>query len=98
MPAGDLQGSTFTISNFGSYAGRFASPIINYPEAGILAVGRMREGVVVSKGMMGVGKLLPLSLVSDHRVIDGGTATLFLNKIIELLQSPDVLLPTDLNL
>lgn len=98
IPMGDLQGSTFTISNFGSYAGRFASPIINYPEAGILAVGRMREGVVVSKGMMGVGKLLPLSLVSDHRVIDGGTATLFLNKVIELLQSPDVLLPTDLQI
>jgi pyruvate dehydrogenase E2 component (dihydrolipoamide acetyltransferase) len=98
IPMGDLQGSTFTISNFGSYAGRFASPIINYPEAGILAVGRMREGVVVKHGMLGVGKLLPLSLVSDHRVIDGGTATLFLNKIVELLQNPDVLLPTNLQI
>lgn len=98
IPASDLQGSTFTISNFGSYAGRFASPIINYPEAAILAVGRMREGVVVHNGMMGVGKLLPLSLVSDHRVIDGGTATLFLNKIVELMQNPDVLLPTNLGI
>ena len=98
IPAGDLQGSTFTISNFGSYAGRFASPVINYPEAGILAVGRMREGVVVRDGLMGVGKLLPLSLVSDHRVIDGGTATLFLSKIIELLENPDVLLPTNLGI
>ena len=91
-------GSTFTISNFGSYAGRFASPIINYPEAGILAVGRMREGVVVRNGMMGVGKLLPLSLVSDHRVVDGGTATLFLNQVIELLQTPEALLPSSLGL
>ncbi len=98
IPMGDLQGSTFTISNFGSYAGRFASPIINYPESGILAVGRMREGVVVRNGMIGVGKLLPLSLVSDHRVIDGGTATLFLAKIVELLQNPDVLLPSNLQL
>ena len=89
----DLEGSTFTVSNFGSYAGRFATPVINYPEAGILAVGRMREGVVVKNGMMGVGKLLPLSLTCDHRVIDGGTATMTLAKIIELLQSPDALLP-----
>ena len=94
IPASDMAGSTFTISNFGSYAGRFASPILNYPEVGILAVGRMREGVVVRNGMMGVGKLLPLSLVCDHRVVDGGTATMFLNQIITLLQSPDVLLPS----
>ena len=93
VPQKDLQGSTFTVSNFGSYAGRFATPVINYPEAGILAVGRMREGVVVKNGMMGVGKLLPLSLTCDHRVIDGGTATMTLNAIIGLLQDPDVLLP-----
>ena len=67
-------GSTFTISNFGSLGGRFGTPIINYPEAGILAVGRAREGVVVRDGMLGVGKLLPLSLSADHRVIDGATA------------------------
>ena len=89
----DLEGSTFTVSNFGSYAGRFATPVINYPEAGILAVGRMREGVIVKNAMMGVGKLLPLSLTCDHRVIDGGTATMTLAKIIELLQEPDTLLP-----
>ena len=89
----DLEGGTFTVSNFGSYAGRFATPVINYPEAGILAVGRMREGVVVKNGMMGVGKLLPLSLTCDHRVIDGATATMTLAKVIELLQSPDSLLP-----
>ena len=93
IPKENLEGGTFTVSNFGSYAGRFATPIINYPEAGILAVGRMREGVVVKNGMMGVGKLLPLSLTSDHRVIDGGTATMTLNKIMELLQTPDSLLP-----
>lgn len=94
VPREDLEGSTFTISNFGSYAGRFATPIINYPESGILAVGRMRDGVVVKSGMLGVGKLLPLSLTSDHRVIDGATATMTLNKVIELLQTPDTLLPT----
>lgn len=93
IPQQELQGSTFSISNFGSYAGRFATPVINYPEAGILAIGRMREGVVVKDGMMGVGKLLPLSLTCDHRVIDGGTATMALNAVIRLLQDPDTLLP-----
>jgi pyruvate dehydrogenase E2 component (dihydrolipoamide acetyltransferase) len=93
IPPGELQGSTFTISNFGSMGGRFGTPIINYPEAAILAVGRAREGVVVRRGMLGVGKLLPLSMSCDHRVIDGATAATALSKIIDLLQSPDELLP-----
>ncbi|MBA4119271.1 MAG: 2-oxo acid dehydrogenase subunit E2 [Isosphaera sp.] len=71
-----LVGSTFTISNVGSHAGRFATPVINYPEVAILAVGRAREGVVVRDGMLGVGRLLPLSLACDHRVVDGATAAL----------------------
>ena len=91
----DLTGSTFTISNVGSLAGRFATPIINYPEVGILAVGRARDGVVVRHKMLGVGKLLPLSLSCDHRVIDGGMAALLLARIIELLQSPDQLIPAE---
>jgi len=93
IPANELSGSTFTISNFGSLGGRFGTPIINYPEAGILAVGRAREGVVVRRGMLGVGKLLPLSLSADHRVIDGATSSTALAKIMELLQTPDELLP-----
>jgi pyruvate dehydrogenase E2 component (dihydrolipoamide acetyltransferase) len=88
-----LSGSTFTISNIGPMGGRFGTPIINYPEAGILAIGRAREGVVVRDGMLGVGKLLPLSLSADHRVIDGAAAATALAKIIGLLQSPEELLP-----
>jgi pyruvate dehydrogenase E2 component (dihydrolipoamide acetyltransferase) len=87
-----LMGSTFTISNVGSHAGRFATPIINYPEVGILAVGRARDGVVVRNGMIGVGKLLPLSLACDHRVVDGAAAALMLARVIELLQNPEGLL------
>lgn len=93
IPPHRLTGSTFTISNFGAMGGRFGTPIINYPEAGILAVGRAHEGVVVRQGMLGVGKLLPLSLSADHRVIDGATASTALARIIELLQTPDELLP-----
>jgi pyruvate dehydrogenase E2 component (dihydrolipoamide acetyltransferase) len=93
IPPHRLTGSTFTISNFGAMGGRFGTPIINYPEACILAVGRAREGVVVRHGMLGLGKLLPLSLSADHRVIDGATAATALARIIELLQTPDELLP-----
>jgi pyruvate dehydrogenase E2 component (dihydrolipoamide acetyltransferase) len=93
IPRDELAGSTFTISNVGSYAGRFATPVINYPEVAILAAGRAREGVVVRGGMMGVGKLLPLSLAADHRVVDGATAAMALDRAIQLLQDPDELLP-----
>jgi len=87
-----LMGSTFTISNVGSHAGRFATPIINYPEVGILAVGRARDGVVVRGGGIAVGKLLPLSLACDHRVVDGAQAALMLARLIELLSKPEDLL------
>ncbi|MFG0282874.1 MAG: dihydrolipoamide acetyltransferase family protein [Phycisphaerales bacterium JB039] len=92
IPREQLIGSTFTISNVGSHAGRFATPIINYPEVAILAVGRGREGMVVRDGWFRVGKLLPLSLACDHRVVDGATAALLLARIIELLEAPDQLL------
>ena len=87
-----LSGSTFTISNVGSHAGRFATPIINYPEVGILAVGRTREGMVVNHGTFRVGKLMPLSLACDHRVVDGATAALALAEIVRLLQDPEQLM------
>ena len=96
IPREQLLGSTFTISNVGSHAGRFATPIINYPEVGILAVGRGRQAPVIRQTEMGpsfaIGMMLPLSLACDHRVVDGATAALALAKIIELLQDPEQLL------
>lgn len=96
IPREQLLGSTFTISNVGSHAGRFATPIINYPEVGILAVGRGRQAPVIRQTNGGpafaIGMLLPLSLACDHRVVDGATAALALARIIELLESPEQLL------
>lgn len=85
IPRDRLMGSTFTISNVGSHAGKFATPIINYPEVGILALGKVYDGVVVRDGQAQVGKLMPLSLACDHRVVDGATAALALAEIIKLL-------------
>lgn len=92
IPRDLLMGSTFTISNVGSYAGRFATPIINYPEVAILGVGRVRDGVVVKDGMLKIAKIMPLSLAADHRVVDGAEAARFLQHVIDLLQAPEGLL------
>lgn len=87
-PREALMGSTFTISNVGSHAGRFATPVINYPEVAILAVGKAYDGVVVRNGQAVVAKVMPLSLACDHRVVDGATAALALAEIVRSLQEP----------
>ncbi len=92
IPREQLMGSTFTISNVGSHAGRFATPVINYPEVAILAIGKAYDGAVVQDGQLMVGKLMPLSLACDHRVVDGATAALALAEIVESLQNPESLL------
>ncbi|MCH7790742.1 MAG: 2-oxo acid dehydrogenase subunit E2 [Planctomycetes bacterium] len=92
IPRDQLVGSTFTISNVGSHAGRYATPIINYPEVAIIAIGRARDGMVFNNGWFRVGTLLPLSLACDHRVVDGAIAASALAQIIRLLQDPEQLL------
>ncbi len=92
IPRDQLMGSTFTISNVGSHAGKFATPVINSPEVAILAVGKAYDGVVVRDGQAMVGRVLPLSLACDHRVVDGATAALALAEIVESLQCPESLL------
>jgi pyruvate dehydrogenase E2 component (dihydrolipoamide acetyltransferase) len=62
------------------------------PEVAIIAVGRARDGVVVRNGAIAVGKMLPLSLACDHRVVDGAAAALALAEIIRLLQDPEQLM------
>ena len=88
VPADQLKGATFTLSNFGKFAGRFASPIIVPPMVAILAVGRLYEGVVSEKGSIAVHRLLPLSLSFDHRAVTGGEATRFLGAVMDALHKP----------
>ena len=80
-----LKGATITLSNFGKFAGRFASPIIVPPMVAILAVGRLYEGAVSEKGKIQSHRLLPLSLSFDHRAVTGGEATRFLGAVMESL-------------
>jgi len=88
----DLQGGTFTITNIGSLGGTFATPIINYPEVAILALGKSYDAVVPTEGKLAIRKLLPVSLSFDHRLIDGAMAAKFVNEIKRHLENPDALL------
>jgi pyruvate dehydrogenase E2 component (dihydrolipoamide acetyltransferase) len=88
VPSEKLKGATITLSNFGKFAGRFASPIIVPPMVAILAVGRLYEAPVVNQGKIEPHRMLPLSLSFDHRAVTGGEATRFLGAVIESLQEP----------
>ncbi|MEK7688853.1 MAG: dihydrolipoamide acetyltransferase family protein, partial [Deltaproteobacteria bacterium] len=85
----ELKGSTFTISNFGSFGGTYATPIINYPDVAILGTGKISDRPWVKDGQIVIRKIISLSLTFDHRVIDGAEAAQFLNKIIGYLEDPD---------
>jgi pyruvate dehydrogenase E2 component (dihydrolipoamide acetyltransferase) len=84
----DMKDGTFTITSYGSIGGKYAVPVINYPQAGILGIGRMSPQPIVKDGELAVGNTLPLSLSVDHRIVDGGDVTRFLNDIISYLNEP----------
>jgi pyruvate dehydrogenase E2 component (dihydrolipoamide acetyltransferase) len=88
----DMQSGTCTISNIGSAGGNLATPIINYPEAAILCVGRIEEKPIVKSGEITVAPVLSLSLSFDHRIIDGVTGQSAMNEIKNILRDPDRLL------
>ena len=80
-----LYGATITLSNFGMFAGRYATPIVVPPQVAILGTGKIYEGAVIKEQKIIVGKILPLSLTFDHRAITGGEATRFMKVVIESL-------------
>jgi pyruvate dehydrogenase E2 component (dihydrolipoamide acetyltransferase) len=84
----EIRGGTFTISNFGSFSGIFGNPMILPPQVGILGIGRVHEQPVVREGKIVPAALLPLSLVVDHRLIDGVYACRFLARFMELISKP----------
>lgn len=88
----DLQGGTFTVTNYGAIGGVYGTPVTNYPQIAILGMGRVRDLAVVRKGQVLVRQMLPLSLTYDHQVVDGAEATRFLNLVISYLEDPDLML------
>ncbi len=85
----ELTGSTFTITSLGALGGVLATPILNYPEVGILGVHRItRRPVIRPDGTVGSAELMNLSISLDHRVIDGLEGAQFLSVVKGFLEDP----------
>jgi pyruvate dehydrogenase E2 component (dihydrolipoamide acetyltransferase) len=89
VPPEDLRANTITLSNYGSIAGRYASPVVLPPTVAILGAGKIMKQVVVVDDKPAVRRMLPLSLTFDHRAVTGGEAGRFLNAVIADLQRRD---------
>lgn len=87
-----VKGSTFSITNYGSFGASFGTPMINHPEAAILGVGRIMQKPVVQNGEVTIRWMMPLTLAFDHRIVDGGDAGRFMATLTGSLASFDVLL------
>ena len=88
----EVSGSTFTLNNVGSFGGSTGTPIINYPEVAILAVGRIEEKAIVEHGAVIVRPIMPLALSFDHRLIDGASSGAFMTRFKELVEHPQQLM------
>ncbi|WP_372832593.1 dihydrolipoamide acetyltransferase family protein [Pontibacterium sp.] len=86
IPPKELQGATITLSNFGTIAGRYASPVVVPPQVAILGAGVIRDQAVAVDGEVVVRRVLPLSLTFDHRAATGGEAARFMREIIRVLE------------
>lgn len=84
----DWEGNTFTISNLGMFGIEEFTAIINPPDACILAVGGIKETVIVKNGQMQVGNVMKVTLSCDHRVVDGAVGSAFLLTLKGLLEDP----------
>lgn len=90
----DLSGGTFTITNLGMFGVEGFTPVINLPECCILGVGRIVRKPIVCDDLdtVAVRPMMTISLVFDHRVIDGAPAARFLDRIAQLIEDPLLLL------
>ncbi len=89
----ELTGSTFTISSLGTIGGVLATPIINFPEVGVLGVHAIRKTPIVDDDdNITVGHLMNLSVSLDHRVVDGFEGASFLQEVRRFLEDPNLLL------
>ena len=82
----ELRHSTFTLSNFGTMAGRYATPVVVPPTVAILGTGRVRQDVLAIDDRPALHPRMPLSLSFDHRVVTGGEAVRFLGALIADLE------------
>ena len=84
----DMVNYTITLSNFGTLAGRYATPIMVPPTVAIVGSGKLQHDVVAVMGGIEVHRRIPLSLSFDHRCVTGGEAARFLGAMIQDLEKP----------
>jgi len=93
LSGADMSDGSISISNIGSVGGAHFTPIINHPESAIVGIGIISDKPVVNdEGEIVVSKVLDLSLVVDHRIIDGAVAQQAMNYLKQLLSNPELLL------
>jgi 2-oxoisovalerate dehydrogenase E2 component (dihydrolipoyl transacylase) len=83
IPSEELKGYTISLSNFGVFAGRYATPVVVPPCVAILAAGKLRHELVPVMGGVETHRLMPLSLTFDHRAATGGEAARFLKAMLD---------------
>jgi 2-oxoglutarate dehydrogenase E2 component (dihydrolipoamide succinyltransferase) len=88
----ELRGGTFTITNGGVFGSLLSTPILNPPQVGILGMHKIEQRPVAVNGEVAVRPMMYTALSYDHRIVDGKEAVLFLVKIKELIEDPEVLL------
>jgi 2-oxoglutarate dehydrogenase E2 component (dihydrolipoamide succinyltransferase) len=88
----DLTGGTFTITNGGIFGSLVSTPIINYPQVGILGLHKTQDRPVAIDGKVEIRPMMYIALSYDHRIIDGQQAVLFLVRIKELMEDPATML------
>lgn len=84
----DLRGGTFSITNVGAIGGQFFTPMVNFPEVGILGVGKATLEPAVRDGQIVPRLMMALSLSFDHRICDGADAARFVTEVISSLENP----------
>ena len=88
----DLTGGTFTITNGGVFGSLVSTPIINFPQVGILGLHKTQDRPIAVNGQVVVRPMMYVALSYDHRVIDGQQAVLFLVRVKELMEDPAAML------
>lgn len=88
----DMEGGSFSVSNFGSYGGDFETPILNPPQAALLGIGQITDTPVVHDGEIVIRPMMTISLTFDHRLIDGAVAGHFRKRLKSLLECPALLM------
>ena len=88
----DLTGGTFTITNGGVFGSLVSTPIINYPQVGILGLHKTQDRPVAIAGQVEIRPMMYIALSYDHRIVDGQQAVLFLVRIKELIEDPAAML------